>query len=109
MGLADRLVWTHSKHGQYTVDSGYKLAKEYQKKKLGDEGTSHRRSAEEKVLWKGIWDMKIKKIIQHFIWRACHDRLPVNANLLKRKVKHDSRCNFCGEEAKSIENVFFPL
>lgn len=61
MGLADRLVWIQSKHGQYTVDSGYKLAKEYQKQKLGDEGTSHRRIAEEKVLWNGIWDMKIKK------------------------------------------------
>lgn len=38
MGLSDRLVWTSSNNGQYTVKSGYKVAKSYERKLKEDEG-----------------------------------------------------------------------
>lgn len=40
MGLADRMVWSHTKDGQYTVNSGYKLSKDLDRRRKGNEGTS---------------------------------------------------------------------
>lgn len=51
--------------------------------------------------------MNIKKKIQHFIWRACHDRLPVLSSLVKREVKANIRCKLCEEREETIEHLFF--
>lgn len=51
--------------------------------------------------------MNIKKKIQHFIWCACHDILPVLSSLVKRKMKVDIRCKLCGEGEETIEHLFF--
>lgn len=51
--------------------------------------------------------MNIKKKIQHFIWRVCHDRLPALSSLVKRKVKVDIRYKLCGEGEETIEHMFF--
>lgn len=107
MGTSDRLVWSASKTGQFSVRDGYKVAKLYKDQSLGGEGTSYRRVEEEKALWDGLWNMNIKKKVQHFLWRACHDKLPVLSNLVKRRVKVDSRCKLCGEGVENVEHVFF--
>lgn len=80
---ADRLVWMHSNDGQYSTRSGYKVAKSCQKRVKGDEGTSCRNEEAENKMLNKVWSLDIKKKIQFFIWRACHDRLPVEVNLKK--------------------------
>lgn len=42
LGISDRLVWSLSKNDQYSISSGYKVAKLCEKKKKGDERTNAR-------------------------------------------------------------------
>lgn len=50
VGISNRLVWSASKQGQYTVSSGYQMAKICDAKAKGDEGTSSRSTDAEKNL-----------------------------------------------------------
>lgn len=107
LGIADRLVWNHSKSGQYTVNSGYKWAKALDKRLRGDEGTSSDTAERDAKLWKEIWNLNVKKKIQHFIWRACHDRIPVGTSLKKKGMMIDDVCKQCGEAKETVEHLFF--
>lgn len=107
LGLNDRLIWHDSLTGQYSVKSGYKLAKIMQKRKEGDEGSSERREQEEVKLWQSIWNLDIKRKVQHFIWRLCHNRIPVGANLMQRAMAVAGICRQCGDSMETAEHVFF--
>lgn len=63
MRISDHLVWNASKHGQYIVSLGYKVAKTYGEKNKREVGTSTRTNEEQRNLWKGIWSMNIKNKI----------------------------------------------
>lgn len=106
VGIKDRLVWRHSKDGQYNVKSGYQLASEraaYSRNKA--ESTS--KEQDDQKLWKRIWGLEVKKKVQHFLWRSCNDSLPVNLNMLRRGIHIDAICNQCGMEPESVEHVMF--
>lgn len=107
MGISDCLDWIASKHGQYTVSSGYKVAKICGEKAKREVGTSTRRNEEERNLWKGIWSMNVKKKLQHFIWRACYNRLPVSSSLRKKGIELDKTFKLCGKEKETVEHLFF--
>lgn len=107
LGVTDRLTWHFTKDGQYSVNSGYTVAKKCQKRAAGDEGTSSRVEQEDGKLWRKIWNLDIKRKIQHFIWRAVHNRLPVSANLRKRGIAIEEICKQCGEDRETVEHVFF--
>lgn len=79
------------------------------KKERWDEGTSKQRVANEEKLWQKIWKLDVKKKIQHFIWKACHNRIPMNANLKKRGMKVDTICKQCGEAVETTEHLFFSV
>lgn len=51
--------------------------------------------------------MKIKKKVKHFIWRICHDRLPVTSILRKRGLEVDDTCKVCGEGKETVNHLFF--
>lgn len=107
MGLADRLVWASTNNGQYSVKSGYKVAKSYERKMKGDEGGSNRKDEEESNLWKGLWNLDIKRKVKFFIWKACHNRLPVGDSLKRRGIHIDETCKLYGEEKETVEHLFF--
>lgn len=50
--------------------------------------------------WEILWKLKIHGLIKHFIWRACHNILPMRINLFKRKISYQTLCPICelGEE-----------
>lgn len=72
-----------------------------------EEGSSTSRCEEDRMMWRGIWNLNIKKKVQYFLWRACHNRLPVGTNLKKRGIELDEMCKLCGEEKETAEHVFF--
>lgn len=72
----------------------------------GNEKSNIRREEEEKKLQKK-YENSVSKKIQHFIWKVCHDRIPVGVNLKKRRVKIDDMRIQCGEEDESIEHISF--
>lgn len=92
MGAKDRLVWPYSSNGQYTVSSGYKVAKMKKQQQKEEEGPSSKRTKDEKMLWKKVWSLNIKNKIHNFIWKAFHDRLPVAMNLMGRGIQVDKVC-----------------
>lgn len=98
MGVNDRLMSHSTTNGQYSVPSGYKLAKLRKQQAKGKAETSRSNGEEERKLWKKVWNLDIKKKIQNFIWKACHDRIPVGVNLKKRGLKIDKTCKLCGEK-----------
>lgn len=76
------MVSTGTKDGQYSINSGYKMAKECEKRSKGNEGTSAGRDKGEEELWRKIWSLNVKKIkVQHFVWKACHNKILVEVNL----------------------------
>lgn len=95
------------KNGQFSVSSGYKVAKLCKKKVSGEEGSSSKRENEDRKLWMGIWNMNITKKIQHFIWRVCHNRIPVNVNLRKRELRLIKRVDYVERGGKQLNTFFF--
>lgn len=73
MGAQDQLVWQHANNGHYNVLIGYKTTKVRKKQAR----TINKQKEREVKMWKKVWQLKIKTKIHHFLWKACHDRLPV--------------------------------
>lgn len=101
------MLWNFTKTGKYTVSSGYKQAKALETRAKGDKGTRARTVEGDEKLWKGIWNLNINKKIQHFIWRACHNKIPVGVNLRKKGMEIDEVCKQCGKELETVEHLFF--
>lgn len=95
--VTDRLVWSASRDGQYSVDLGYRLAKTCHNRNKHEEGMSRKTGAEKRRMWNKIWSLKIKKKVHHFILKACHNRILVSVNLKKRGVDIDETCKHCGK------------
>lgn len=89
MGTSNRLVWHGTSNGYFSVASGYRFAKELKKKAERGEGTSRTGTEDDTKMWNNIWQLQVKKKIQHFLWKAVHDRLPVGTNLKKRDIIED--------------------
>ena len=67
MGCKDRIIWHYTKHGGYTVRTGYKVTMELQANGGFWRGTGMASGkVEEDWLWKGIWGLhvpnKLKKL-----------------------------------------------
>lgn len=107
MGYTDKLFWSFSNSVQYSVKSGYKVARICFEKAKRGEGPSAGRKEEDRNMWTGIWKLNIKKKIQHFLWRACHNRLLVSSNLKKRGIELDKVCKLCGEGKETADHLFF--
>lgn len=44
---------------------------------------------------------------QHFLWKACHNRIPLGVNLRKKGIKVDGVCKQCGDGLETEEHLFF--
>lgn len=74
---ADRLVWTETLNGLFSVSSCYKLAS-YRRIRV-----RVRRVTTFVEFWRKLWHLPIPHKIRHFGWRACHEVLPTKVNLKK--------------------------
>jgi ribonuclease HI len=99
----DKQIWVGSKNGLFTVRSAYHLAKESEE---ADDGccsfTDHTRG-----LWKLVWGLKVSRVVQHFLWRACNDILPTKEKLHRRGITADALCPICGLEPETIIHILW--
>lgn len=104
-GCADKLIWSHSSSGVYSVNSGYLLASCLTK----DHGGSLPSSSYNlpPTIWKLIWRLKVPPRVKHFLWRALRNALATKENLFSRKCARNPLCDYCGTEVESIEHIFF--
>lgn len=83
----DKLVWLGDIKGIYTTKPGYK-ASNLHEQRPNNQGFD----------WmKHVWKLDSPNKIQHFIWRALSNALPVADLLIRRGMEVASACKVCGE------------
>lgn len=91
----DKLVWLGDSKGNYTTKSGYKMSNLHE-----------RRPNNHGFDWmKHVWKLDSPKKIQHLIWRALNNALPVADLLIHRGMEVMPACKVCGE-LETINHVF---
>lgn len=98
----DSLWWPFSKSGEFSVKSGYFQSKRQEIKDTTGPSTSVGVSP---FVWKEIWDVKVPQKIKFFLWKLCHNALPVGQNLCKKRIKNSPLCQLCEKEEESIEHM----
>ncbi|KAL0006567.1 hypothetical protein SO802_008069 [Lithocarpus litseifolius] len=83
--VPDSIYWKHSKDGNFTVKSAYKVATSLLKKEDWAESSGGGVSR----VWAAIWKLRIPNKMKVFGWRVCHDILPTRGNLKKKLVLLD--------------------
>jgi hypothetical protein len=53
-------------------------------------------SPDSSFVWKFMWQLKVPRTVQLFLWRGCNDILPTKEKLFKRKIIDDLLCPLCG-------------
>ncbi|XP_023873343.1 uncharacterized protein LOC111985934 [Quercus suber] len=91
--VPDMIYWLHTKDGEYSVKSGYHIARLISKQDA-DVGESSR-EVTGSLSWAKLWKLKIPNKIRVFGWRACLDILPTRVNLARRKILADDRYGVC--------------
>jgi hypothetical protein len=95
--MQDRLVWVGNKNGQFSIRSAYFLDLEWETRHPGNSS----RSSYNKECWKLLWNLKIPRSVQLFLWRVCNDILPTKEKLWKRRLVENPLCPLCGLESES--------
>lgn len=101
--VEDRTVWHYSPNGRFTVKSCYQFLTRGGQHR-GDE-TRVSGSGVEGFAWNNIWKLPIPPKIRVFIWRACRNILPCNAELFRRHVVPSPFCARCGVDPETIPHT----
>jgi hypothetical protein len=99
----DRLVWSHTKNGEFTVRSAYHLAKD---KFEVDRGSCSNRD-NNRTLWKAIWNIDVPRAAKIFLWKACSGILPTKENLYSKKITSDPLCPICNLEVETTVHALW--
>ena len=90
---SDALIWRGTSNGSFFVKSAYHMYMEVEERIVA--GTSSTTGSTE--IWKKLWALSTLNVEKkNFLWRACHDILPMRENLMKRKFLNDPACPLCG-------------
>ncbi|RVX23698.1 putative mitochondrial protein [Vitis vinifera] len=71
----DSLIWHWDNHGNYTVKSGYRIARWL---------SLHGNLSSRPIAWNMLWDLSIPPKIKLCLWRACKGCLPTRSALYAR-------------------------
>lgn len=100
----DYRVWKYNRCGAYSVKSGYWLINK-KNKENGIQETEMKPSTNE--LKNEIWSLHTSPKLKAFLWKMLSEALPLVDLIAKRGMTIDSRCQICGLEGESINNVLF--
>ncbi|KAL5555861.1 hypothetical protein UlMin_038097 [Ulmus minor] len=92
----DILFWHHTKDGDYTVKSGYKVA-------LESRGCIEpSKSSPMQQWWKILWGLKLPPKVKTFCWKLCKGWLPTSLALSWQGMKIDKLCFCCKFHTETI-------
>lgn len=80
----DKLIWTGSKTGLYTVKDAYNSMQPAQQQQNRNLPSSSYQVP--KTLWRSIWNLPTQPKIKFFLWSLCQNSLPTCENLCRRKI-----------------------
>ncbi len=101
---SDRLIWTGTSNGNFSVRSAYHLLLHEQERMLE---SSSRGLGESQQLWTAIWSAKVQPKIRVFMWRACLDILPTRTKLFDRGILSSFSCQWCEEDPETSSHVLW--
>lgn len=93
----DRLAWTETSDGCYTVKSGYHF---WQARSNLHPPVAH------SVGWKRLWTLNVPHKIKIFLWRFCKNTIPVRILLRHRGVAVTIMCPMCNVDVEHMVHVF---
>lgn len=96
----DRLVWTSTTNGIFSVKSGYWSAI---KRHAGTPSAN----TVDTLVWKKLWKLNLPSKLSLFLWKCLHNILLVKWQLRKRGIPIDTICARCGQSEETREHVFF--
>ena len=97
----DLLGWHYTRHGFYTVKSGYWLATHLPdfNQAIPPQGDI--------LLKQNLWKSKTAPKLKHFCWRIISKAIPTGENLKYRHITTDATCVRCCREDESTNHLFF--
>jgi ribonuclease HI len=105
-GGEDFISWPHTRFGDYTVASGYSLARSEKfyldRSKQG--GGAHSSTQADGSLWKKLWAIKVPGKMKINLWRFAHNCLPSGDQLCRRHIPASAHCIYCNR-LETIEHV----
>ncbi|KAG5542399.1 hypothetical protein RHGRI_022065 [Rhododendron griersonianum] len=105
-GLSDKRIWRGTTTGQFSVKSGYVIAKEMVQNRRTTCSSGQASGLEEDAdMWKRIWQMRAPAKIKMFLWRCLHNIVPVNRVLTQRQLPVDPICPLCGLEEETPSHM----
>jgi hypothetical protein len=99
-GGDDFASWPHSRFGQYTVRSAYRLARSDHfatVRSQSGQGLSSASLDDDTKRWKTLWSSRAPGKMKITLWRFAHDCLPCGHQLQKRHVPASPTCVFCNQ------------
>ena len=100
---SDKLIWTGTSNGLFTVQSTYKLAME----SYGNFCCASSSNDNLCYFWKKLWRLPAPHKVRHFLWHTCRDILPTKVNLKRRKVLSEDLCEKCMLELETSSHLFW--
>jgi hypothetical protein len=105
-GFGDFIAWHYTKHGRYTVKSGYYIQWRHQFGATGSQ-LAHPSVSALNPVWKTIWKMKLPGKIKFFVWQALHGLMPLKSILVNRHIGHSGQCPICSLAAEDVSHLLF--
>ncbi|GLU09838.1 hypothetical protein SLE2022_266770 [Rubroshorea leprosula] len=100
MGREDSWMWNFTKHGCYSVRSGYHRAMDLSRNHAGPSISSSSFGGNR------IWSLDIPEKVRLLTWSAYRNVVPTKDNLHKKRVDIDLECPMCGVERESVFHCF---
>ncbi|XP_078174439.1 uncharacterized protein LOC144568085 [Carex rostrata] len=101
IGAADRLIFTPSKDGNFSVKKAYTAIRDQTAAPLLAIQTH-------KTIWRAIRSLpNVQPRVRLFLWKVMHDGLPLAKTLAHRIGKGDPTCAHCGMREESMAHMLF--
>ncbi|XP_074306467.1 uncharacterized protein LOC141641714 [Silene latifolia] len=103
--LDDSFYWKFSKHGVYTVKSGYYVAKALSDGPTTGADRSRMPSTIVAFCKSKLWKLPISHKLRVFLWKFMANALPVGSEFLKRTMSWRSSCTLCEGLPTCVESI----
>lgn len=104
MGGKDSFWWPHSTNGCYSVKFGYFVSHQILPPNPLKATSS---STIPNSLWSLLWGSLVPQKVKHFVWKLCHNALPLKKNLHQRKLNVCPLCPICSTHEETIYRACF--
>lgn len=96
--VPDRVAWTGSSKGIYTVKTGYKFWTDHHNNMINSEAVVNG--------WNKLWKLHIPHKLRVFLWRVCKNNIPVRWALRSKGVNTTFLCPMCGVDVEHVRHLF---